>query len=330
MTEGRPNRNPNIDMLKGLLLLFVILGHLLVGPIRDNFGRYLIYGFHMPLFLSISGYLSSAEKLGKATLVSLIKTYGRRMLLPWLIAVQIYYPLTHIKSGFSLRSYLMSYIDIYFHLWYVIGLFSFFVLTMLLVRLCRRLTDHARNQDLLLIGLSLLISLIFCIYYHLPLEGIAAEVQYLIYHDFHFLYYLYFVAGIMIRKYHPRLPKGILAAGVFLFTLCYIYLYAHPNVCLEETVKCLLCLSLIQLCLQLADTQSLPENRFLEQLGRRSLAYYLYVQLAKTITVLAFPYSKAPVAYTICVIFGSLLVALLIHAAYRIKVIRTIGFGEKL
>lgn len=61
------SRNPYIDVLKGVLILLVLLGHtiqyasgkdcLSSGSFYDNLAFKLIYGFHMPAFMIISGYL---------------------------------------------------------------------------------------------------------------------------------------------------------------------------------------------------------------------------------------------------------------------------------
>lgn len=54
---------PGIDALKGILILLVIAGHFLEGRISENPLRYIIYSFHMPLFLVLSGFLLNRERL---------------------------------------------------------------------------------------------------------------------------------------------------------------------------------------------------------------------------------------------------------------------------
>lgn len=54
-------RDERIDAIKGLLILFVILGHVIgslgIGALNDHVWMF-IYFFHMPLFILISGYFS--------------------------------------------------------------------------------------------------------------------------------------------------------------------------------------------------------------------------------------------------------------------------------
>lgn len=52
----------NIDFLKGVLIIFVITGHLIPGILNKTLIRYIIYFFHMPLFIGISGYLINIQK----------------------------------------------------------------------------------------------------------------------------------------------------------------------------------------------------------------------------------------------------------------------------
>ena len=62
-------RNKNIDLIKGILVLLVIIGHVLKGSLSENLARYIIYSFHMPLFIAIAGYLFNPYKYGGVLVV---------------------------------------------------------------------------------------------------------------------------------------------------------------------------------------------------------------------------------------------------------------------
>lgn len=111
---GEPKRNNLIDLIKGLLILLVIIGHFLPGTLSENPARYVIYSFHMPAFFFMSGMLYSGH--------TSLKKYGLRLGIPWLAAVQVYYILTNLKT-ISWQSYLRAYITPYYHLWFVAGFF---------------------------------------------------------------------------------------------------------------------------------------------------------------------------------------------------------------
>lgn len=64
-------RDMTIDSLKGFLILLVILGHV-IGSLKSVGGDAiwnLIYTFHMPLFVLISGYFSKRDNLKLSTLI---------------------------------------------------------------------------------------------------------------------------------------------------------------------------------------------------------------------------------------------------------------------
>jgi len=62
--QSLSTRNPNIDFVKGLLIVFVVIGHILRGSLSDDLLRYIIYLFHMPLFIGLSGFLFNPAKYG--------------------------------------------------------------------------------------------------------------------------------------------------------------------------------------------------------------------------------------------------------------------------
>ncbi|MGV7218037.1 nodulation factor fucose acetyltransferase NolL [Bradyrhizobium sp. UFLA05-112] len=83
------DRNLGFDFAKGILIILVIVGHLLQYVVyRDNqywYSPYFksIYMFHMPLFMAISGYLSSGALLRKSFTRS-VKDRAVQLLLPML------------------------------------------------------------------------------------------------------------------------------------------------------------------------------------------------------------------------------------------------------
>ena len=56
----KPVRNKEIDCLRGILILFVVIGHSESGKLHD-----IIFLFHMPLFFILSGYLIQKKNSGK-------------------------------------------------------------------------------------------------------------------------------------------------------------------------------------------------------------------------------------------------------------------------
>ena len=79
-------RNDSIDFVKGVLIIFVILGHVVLGTISGNLIRGVIYSFHMPLFLFVSGYMINLDRLMSQSFNDLFSKYWDRMLKAWLVA----------------------------------------------------------------------------------------------------------------------------------------------------------------------------------------------------------------------------------------------------
>lgn len=119
-----------IDFIKGLLIIFVFWGHLIIGEQRTTFLRYIIYSFHMPIFIGVSGFLFNIKKKPK----EMINYYGNRIIIPWCIAVGGYYFVNVILGveRVSIKEIIHNFIFPYYHLWFVLGLLSYILLTYIL------------------------------------------------------------------------------------------------------------------------------------------------------------------------------------------------------
>lgn len=74
--------NHTIDFVRGILIILVVIGHV----IRNSVPRYLIYAFHMPLFLFLVGYLIHNEA-GKGYLLK----KSKRFVIPFAAASIFYF-----------------------------------------------------------------------------------------------------------------------------------------------------------------------------------------------------------------------------------------------
>lgn len=96
--------NHSIDFAKGGLIFLVIISHILEGSLKDNFLRFFIYSFHMPMFLFISGYLININRLQTYKFIDIFKYYVKRMIGWWFIAWCIYTCIT--IDHFTMRNIL--------------------------------------------------------------------------------------------------------------------------------------------------------------------------------------------------------------------------------
>jgi fucose 4-O-acetylase-like acetyltransferase len=111
-------RNPYFDNIKIVMLFFVVLGHLIETLLGKSITLDMIYktiySFHMPVFVFVSGLLSS-KKNGNE--LKLIKT----LLIPFLIFTILYEVPEYLRYG-TLGFYSNLLIP-YWFLWYLISLF---------------------------------------------------------------------------------------------------------------------------------------------------------------------------------------------------------------
>ena len=142
-------RNKNIDYLKGFLLFLVVWGH----SYRGETGFFwLIFRFHMPLFLMISGYLFNNNRkfsdFIKHKFYSILVPYTIYFLLSYIAAMVLFDPPTIIdslKAYFLNGKYLMVVVN--WPIWYL----PFFFLISLIFYPISKI-----KNDKLLIGITIL------------------------------------------------------------------------------------------------------------------------------------------------------------------------------
>lgn len=115
-------RNPAITQLKGFLVFLVVFGHVIEG-FSSSIGRdwlyNFIYSFHMPAFVAISGFLFKAE----AAPSKLVKSI--------LIPFMVYNVIFEISSFTSFGRFTHNFYEgaPYWHLWFLLALFIWKLLT---------------------------------------------------------------------------------------------------------------------------------------------------------------------------------------------------------
>jgi len=119
------SRNDTIDSLRGLLIVLVFVGHSFDVPVIENPWKWLIYGFHMPIFMVLSGYLINVDTLRRLPLRDFFEKYAVRLLAPWLIAIVVYTAI--FVDVNSPKDFFAAILYPYYHLWYVPVLFVYVV-----------------------------------------------------------------------------------------------------------------------------------------------------------------------------------------------------------
>lgn len=111
-----------LSNIKGLLIFLVVFGHLLeLYKIHFNEIFLLIYAFHMPLFIFVSGYFAKRVSFEKVINLFLI----------YIIFQTIYsIALTVITNAFNL-----DYSVPFFHLWYLVSMVIWYLVALVILKI---------------------------------------------------------------------------------------------------------------------------------------------------------------------------------------------------
>lgn len=134
-------RSQNIDILRGLLIMLVVIGHFNNGIAHD-----IIFLFHMPLFFVLSGYLLKRKHLvEKGYIVNKVCT----LMLPY--AVYLLIDLFLVRRDYSISSIIhalwggRAVPGVY---WYV----TCFLFTLFLLSIMTKYLSDATVKALILMG----------------------------------------------------------------------------------------------------------------------------------------------------------------------------------
>ncbi|WP_305370876.1 acyltransferase family protein [Photobacterium leiognathi] len=197
-------RNDAFDAVKGFLIVLVVLGHVLLGSINENLNREIIYFFHMPLFLAITGFFIS-EKVIHLSLFNIIKKYWDRLIIPYLVAFVFYTFLIFYFSGefFSFKYLVSKILYPYYHLWYIpaVILFVFYL----------KLLDFLyKKWEVIFYVLLLLFFMISVFFESYGQSDISEKLIYIIFGDKRFYYFFfYFYTGYFLSKNKINIPIDI-------------------------------------------------------------------------------------------------------------------------
>lgn len=176
-----------IDTLKGLAILLVIMGHVcqMRFPVSGKWLANIIYSFHMPLFLFLSGLFArkAVEAVDKRQVKSFIIKKTKQLLVPFIIWMVLWC----IIKGDAITMFL----DGGFIYWYLPTLFEFLLLFCILRYLSNSIKLNQRYYPVLLF-LSIL-SL-----YQIPGNCLVGRLLRIGYSSY---FYIFFVLGYLFDRY---------------------------------------------------------------------------------------------------------------------------------
>ena len=257
-------RNTKIDLLKGFLIIFVILGHAIPGNVNTVISRYLIYSFHMPMFFGISGYLFNTDKTFKPT------KYVKRIIIPYVIAALVFFVLNFdFNAGVNAVGLIKELIFgfSWYHLWYVI---SYLVIVFLFTAV-KKVPMWIKLIAFLAVFLAVKINFD-------QLSNSSNTIVKLFFNAVKPYNFLFFAIGNALRDFEIKKPlvKALSVAALILIGIRVYDFYCMENIYFE-TFEFLL-LNVVLLFLMAAFVKSDVKIRIkpFEDIGKDSLFFYLY------------------------------------------------------
>jgi fucose 4-O-acetylase-like acetyltransferase len=257
LQETTINRNETLDTVKAVLILLVIIGHLLSAQSPLSFLLHkIIYSFHIPLFLGISGYLIK-RSLMSLSLSEIINKYFFRMAIPFLVAFIV----------FSILNMSLNLLYPYYHLWFIPA----FLLMILYTYIIEKLNIHR----LAILLASSLFTVAWLSFYN---PGDGKEIAYY-FGDKRFYYdFIYFYFGYMLRNYPTLIRFNFWLYVFFLLLTTYTIFFLHLSLpgFLYSVSSLFFNLSLIFLVITLSLKSTNIRIPIFTALGSYTLPIYLW------------------------------------------------------
>lgn len=187
------------DSLKGLLIILVVLGHAIQCTLGSDCGNNhlwnIIYSFHMPAFMAVSGFLAfRPQGLGKTNYWSLIFRRFRQLIIPFVLWTSI---MLLINCDFSFATIVDYLLFPDKGLWFLWVLFFITWLFMSGEWLAQKLRVRQEGVELCICILLIVVMVIF--------EPRILGFQFIAY------YFLFYTLGYYLHKYQEKLMFDKLA-----------------------------------------------------------------------------------------------------------------------
>jgi fucose 4-O-acetylase-like acetyltransferase len=278
--DSQKERFFDIDMAKGLAIIFVVLGHVVArdypaGNYWYEILRPAIYRFHMPFFMFLSGWIFFHNLPKEHKFLPFIKKRVFRLLTPYILMVVVVLSAKFAASSFftvdnSTTDIKNALYNVFwntkdsnvFFVWYVYVLFVFNFISYIFLK-------QTKNNIFLMLFISFLMSLI-----------IVPQIMFL---DYIFFFYFFFCLGGVFytyrEKYYNFISKykfellGVFIVFLVMFKLNILYL--------NSDIPSKFIIGFLSIpALHGITKYVIKENKALLFIGKYSLTIYLFNVLA--------------------------------------------------
>lgn len=191
-----------IDSIKGVLIILVVLGHAIQSSLRDacfqNHLWNLIYSFHMPAFMAISGWFAFSTTTKNINVGAVCKRRFDQLMVPYLSWSLLRYVISMDYSIENLSRIVIDPDSYFWFLWVLFWIKVIFILN-------QKIAERYHMDEILPIGITCILLLGIMVGINLRVFGF----QFLAY------YYLFYFLGYAMHRFN-KLQLANKPAMIFL------------------------------------------------------------------------------------------------------------------
>lgn len=196
-------RNTLLDCLRGFAILLVVIGHSIQTVYSNNYDQHplfrMIYSFHMPLFMFISGFVAYGTFNGSPH--KLLKRF-KTLVIPF-ITWATFFVLFNSAIYQQKPDFIVQFKNLFYSpdnggLWFLWVLFLNYITLFLALKI------HSKKEEILLVVFYILINIIIRRFTWCNFAGIGMLSWHL----------LFFTAGYILHKHEIRLKQVVRFAGI--------------------------------------------------------------------------------------------------------------------
>lgn len=275
------------DVIKGIAIFLVVMGHVLTMCIRDIDQAFLfkmIGEIHMPLFFFISGFFTYKAAENRSFLSPKIKRRFFQLIIPFFVVGTLwifYFPHSGLQSPLK-PGFNGFYFDIWKNgYWFTLCLFEIILIYSAISKLLA-----STNSLFAHISISIMSWIIIGIFAFVILPSDYANLFGL---PLVFQFYLIFMAGLFARRYQNQFLNSISSSKIYtpallltivvLYLTCYSWEFSWLNRMNLYFIRVILHITLAIVVINIVNNYTHSTNNFAVKtftyIGKESLAIYL-------------------------------------------------------